>query len=74
MSLREINLEGSNACISGAGEGRTLAPVSRPNGLANRPLHHLSTAPFVVLGHLSKMAEGVGFEPTVPFEITSFQD
>ena len=35
--------------IGGAGEGRTLAPVSRPNGLANRPLHHLSTAPYSVL-------------------------
>ena len=41
-----------------------------PNGLANRPLQPLE--------YFSEsdifMAERVGFEPTVPFGITGFQD
>ena len=51
-----------------------LTPGCPANDLANRPLHHLSTAPYVVFAIFFLMAEGVGFEPTVPFEITSFQD
>ena len=89
--------------LYGGGEGgvRTLAPLLRPNSLANCPLHHLGTSPYLTydinyntylticqvnlknwftkkrkstfLGTLI-MAEEVGFEPTVPFDITSFQD
>ena len=58
--------------LKSGGEGgvRTLAPLLRPNSLANCPLHHLGTSPYIN----KKMAEEVGFEPTVPFDITSFQD
>ena len=50
----------------GVGGIRTLAPVTRPNDLANRPLQPLE--------YHSIMAERVGFEPTHPFEPTGFQD
>ena len=44
-----------------------MRPLTNPNGLANRPLQPLE--------YFSKiMAERVGFEPTVPFGITGFQD
>lgn len=56
--------------FGGEGGVRTLAPLLRPNSLANCPLHHLGTSPYIN----KKMAEEVGFEPTVPFDITSFQD
>lgn len=56
--------------FGGEGGVRTLAPLLRPNSLANCPLHHLGTSPYLN----KKMAEEVGFEPTVPFDITSFQD
>ena len=45
---------------------RTSAPVTQPNDLANRPLQPLE--------YHSIMAERVGFEPTVPCDITGFQD
>ena len=32
--------------FGGEGGIRTLAPVTRPSGLANRPLHHLGTPPY----------------------------
>ena len=44
---------------------RTSAPVTQPNDLANRPLKPLE---------YHSMAERVGFEPTVPCDITGFQD
>ena len=67
------------------GEGGiwTLAPVTRPTPLAGAPLHHLSTSPKVIIIKYSFnamrqtiyfLAERVGFEPTVPFGITGFQD
>ena len=43
-----------------------------PNGLANRPLQPLEY--FSRLQKINNMAERVGFEPTVPFGITGFQD
>lgn len=37
----------SNRCIGGDERVRTSAPLSRPNCLANSPLHHLGTSPFI---------------------------
>ena len=61
------------------GEGGiwTLAPVTRPTPLAGEPLHHLSTSPnwwLTIAVIVEVLAEGKGFEPLVPFGITSFQD
>lgn len=36
----------STTTDGGVGGDRTLAPLLRPNGLANRPLHRLSTTPY----------------------------
>ena len=56
---------------------RTLAPVARPNSLANCPLHHLGISPYL-LKKLQKLsvglfllAERVGFEPTVGYKPTA---
>lgn len=72
ICYNKIYLYNKKAKNNFGGEGgvRTLAPLLRPNSLANCPLHHLGTSPYIN----KKMAEEVGFEPTVPFDITSFQD
>ena len=46
-------------------------PLTRPTPLAGEPLQ-----PLEYFSNYVKytMAEGVGFEPTVPFGITGFQD
>ena len=49
---------------------RTSAPLSRPNCLANNPLHHLGTTPLFNILNVrhsisNVLAERVGFEPTV---------
>ena len=61
----EISLEGFAFHNGGVGGFRTLARVTPSNDLANRPLQPLE---------YHSMAERVGFEPTVPFGITGFQD
>lgn len=59
----------------GGGLGiRTLATVTRPNDLANRPLQPLEYFSRLDLLPINYVAERVGFEPTVPFGITGFQD
>ena len=45
-------------------------PLSRPTPLAGEPLQPLEYFSIYCIA----MAEGVGFEPTVPFGITGFQD
>ena len=50
-----------------------------PNGLANRPLQPLEYFSRLNNSHndisdIDSVAERVGFEPTVPFGITGFQD
>ena len=46
------------------------ALITNPNGLANRPLQPLE----YFSRSCAFLAERVGFEPTVPFRITGFQD
>ena len=48
-----------------------MLPYTNTNGLANRPLQPLE---YFSWTKLKKMAERVGFEPTVPCGITGFQD
>ena len=61
--------EGVQILINGGATGiRTLAGLTTSNDLANRPLEPLEYR------SIKLMAEGVGFEPTVPFGITGFQD
>ena len=58
--------------MNGGEDGiRTHAALANPNDLANRPLQPLEyfSRLFFLL-----LAERVGFEPTVPFGITGFQD
>ena len=52
-------------------DSNPCGPYTNPNGLANRPLQPLEyfSRLFFLL-----LAERVGFEPTVPFGITGFQD
>ena len=50
------------------------APKQDPNGLANRPLQPLEYFSRLDLLPINYVAERVGFEPTVPFGITGFQD
>ena len=103
-----LNISSTINTIGGEWGARTLAPHTRPNSLANCPLHHLGNSPnyFLLLLHYNNkslisqyfllffyenaclkvkknrtlkrsifyLAEEVGFEPTVPFDITSFQD
>ena len=47
----------------------TLAPITRPTPWAGAPLQ-----PLEYFSKYKTMAERVGFEPTVPCGITSFQD
>ena len=49
---------------------RTHAALANPNDLANRPLQPLE----YFSRKCAFLAERVGFEPTVPFRITGFQD
>ena len=49
---------------------RTHAALANPNDLANRPLQPLE----YFSRSCAFLAERVGFEPTVPFRITGFQD
>ena len=67
--------------FGGEGETRTPAPVTRPTPLAGAPRHQLEYFSIVVAWFLTysfligmMLAEKVGFEPTVPYEITGFQD
>ena len=55
---------------------RTHAALANPNDLANRPLQPLEyfSRHIISFPALFYMAERVGFEPTVPFGITGFQD
>ena len=55
---------------------RTHAALANPNDLANRPLQPLEyfSSHIISFPALFYMAERVGFEPTVPFGITGFQD
>ena len=60
-------------CIGGEGGIWTHAPVNPVYSLSRgAPYSHLGTSPYVVL--LEMLAEREGFEPPVPFSITSFQD
>ena len=47
-------------------------PLSSTTPLAGEPLRPLGY--FSIAGLIGKMAEREGFEPPVPFDITSFQD
>ena len=51
-----------------------MRPYTNPNGLANRPLQPLEYFSRLDLLPINYVAERVGFEPTVPFGITGFQD
>ena len=51
-----------------------MRPYTNPNGLANRPLQPLEYFSKLKIAYLLCLAERVGFEPTVPFGITGFQD
>ena len=53
---------------------RTHAALANPNDLANRPLQPLEYFSRLDLLPINYVAERVGFEPTVPFGITGFQD
>ena len=55
---------------------RTHAALANPNDLANRPLQPLEyfSRHIISFPAVFYMAERVGFEPTVPFGITGFQD
>ena len=66
--------------INGGEDGiRTHAALANPNDLANRPLQPLEYFSRLNNSHndisdIDSVAERVGFEPTVPFGITGFQD
>ena len=52
-----------------------MLPLTNTNGLANRPLQPLEYFSGRICAIPIKLvAERVGFEPTVPFGITGFQD
>ena len=57
-------------------DSNPCGPNTNPNGLANRPLQPLEyfSRHIISFPALFYMAERVGFEPTVPFGITGFQD
>ena len=61
-------------------DSNPCGPNTNPNGLANRPLQPLEYFSRLneILRYINRlkclMAERVGFEPTVPFGITGFQD
>ena len=62
------------SCFSSGGVAGiwTLAGLTPPNDLANRPLQPLEYHSISII--IIELAERVGFEPTVPFGITGFQD
>ena len=55
-------------------DSNPCGPNTNPNGLANRPLQPLEYFSRLDLLPINYVAERVGFEPTVPFGITGFQD
>ena len=63
--------------LGAEGETRTLAPVTRPTPLAGAPRHQLE---YFCIGNTSvlfncarRLAQRVGFEPTVRFRTTVFK-
>ena len=75
INLYQINVSGGERGV------RTLAPLTRPNSLANCPLHHLGISPYyfilikvryLYISYLTLylLAERVGFEPTVRYKRT----